>query len=413
MANNLIEYPRNLLIDNIDTPEIDLEPETESDVEINTTSEQRKLYVDKVDKSTSDLFRMIVEGELNLQPEYQRKFIWDVKTMSKFIESLLLSIPIPTIFLAENDNDTLEVIDGQQRLTTIFSFMRANAFEKDMVNLSSDLKETKTLTLSGLETLPQYNQKDYSMMDSDKQRKFKNISLPIVIIKKDSTEDIKFDIFSRINSGSIKLNSQELLNVMYRGILLKNLDEIATSSQIDNLFGNRPVLKKRFGYHEILLRAIAMECFIDDETWQLKEVHIKHTNILKKKIKKYNGRLNAVILDYLKEFRNDVAEGARLKQFIKDTAQKISIVFGPEAFIRINKAGSTSINKTIAELQLVVLSKFDIAMIEKNKDKIKQSFDTFLSNSAEDIFIRGTNNTHNVEKRYEWGKAVAAILEEA
>ena len=76
-----------------------------------------------MDKSTSDIIRMITEGELILQPDYQRKFVWNEKTQSQFIESLLLSIPIPTIFLAENDDDTLEVIDGQQRLTTVYSFI--------------------------------------------------------------------------------------------------------------------------------------------------------------------------------------------------------------------------------------------------------------------------------------------------
>mgnify|MGYP000862084312 FL=1 len=90
-------YPVESLLEMVDSPEIDLELETESEVEL-TDNNRRKLYVDKVDKSTSDLFRMIVEGELNLQPDYQRRFVWNEKTMSKFIESLLLSIPIPTIF---------------------------------------------------------------------------------------------------------------------------------------------------------------------------------------------------------------------------------------------------------------------------------------------------------------------------
>ena len=98
MDNQKSRYSELNLLEKVDSTEIDLELETESEVELNE-DDKRKLYVDKVDKSTSDLFRMIVEGELNLQPDYQRRFVWDKKTMSKFIESLLLSIPIPTIFL--------------------------------------------------------------------------------------------------------------------------------------------------------------------------------------------------------------------------------------------------------------------------------------------------------------------------
>lgn len=127
MTNILQEYSTEKLLDQIDNDEIDLDKEeidTDSENYVDT-NENRKLYVNKVDKSTSDLFRMIIEGELNLQPDYQRKFVWDKKTMSKFIESLLLSIPVPTIFLAENSDNSFEVIDGQQRLTTIFAFMKS------------------------------------------------------------------------------------------------------------------------------------------------------------------------------------------------------------------------------------------------------------------------------------------------
>lgn len=414
MTNILQDYSTEKLLDQIDNDEIDLDKE-EIDIDSENyvdTNENRKLYVNKVDKSTSDLFRMIIEGELNLQPDYQRKFVWDKKTMSKFIESLLLSIPVPTIFLAENNDNSFEVIDGQQRLTTIFAFMKSKLNEEERLKLTPELEEIEALKLYGLETLKQYNKKGYLDLE-DIQRKFNNVSLPMVIIQKDSTEDIKYDIFARINSGSIKLNNQELLNVMYRGVLLKKLNEIALEKSVDDLFGNRPVLKKRFGYHEILLRARAMECFINNESWNLQEVQVRNPEILGKSKKKYNGRLNSVILDYLKEFRNSESESNNLSAFLNDAIKKVEIVFADNAFKRVGGVKSTSINKTIAELQLVVLSKFDLKMIEENKEKIRDSFVEFIDNSDENMFIRGTNNTKNVEKRYEWGRVVSEILGEA
>ena len=400
MYNTINRYSEINLLDKIDSTDIDLEVETEAEI-----------YVDKVDKATSDLFRMIVEGELNLQPDYQRRFVWDKKTMSKFIESLLLSIPIPTIFLAENNDDTFEVIDGQQRLTTIFAFMKSKLVANEIEKLSENLRELDVLTLNGLETLKQFNKKSYYDL-VEMQRKFNNVSLPVVIIKKDSTEDIKYDIFSRINSGSIKLNTQELLNVMYRGILTNSLNEVSQSEEVDKIFGSRPVLKKRFGYNEILLRAKVIEGFIDSEDWKLREVKVRNKENLNKEFRTYNGRLNTAILDYLKEYRCDKNEATRLVEFIRNSVVKVNAVFGDEAFIRINKPGSTSINKTIAELQLVVLSKFDNDVVVKNKELIKQSFSEFLKNVDENIFIRGTNNTTNIEKRYEWGKYLSSILRE-
>lgn len=411
MDNQNSRYSETNLLEKVDSTEIDLELEIESEVESNE-NDKRKLYVDKVDKSTSDLFRMIVEGELNLQPDYQRRFVWDKKTMSKFIESLLLSIPIPTIFLAENGDDTYEVIDGQQRLTTIFTFMKSKLGANEIERLPDNLRELDVLELSGLETLKQFNRKSYCDM-ADMQRKFNNVSLPVVIIKKDSTEDIKYDIFSRINSGSIKLNNQELRNVMYRGELIDALNTASQKEIVDKLFGSRPVLKKRFGYHEILLRAKVIEGFVNSDDWKLKEIRVKNKNNLNKEYRTYNGRLNTAILEYLKEYRNDMQESLKLTNFIEDSIGKVNTVFGDEAFIRISKPGSTSINKTIAELQLVVLSKFNRHEVVENKDKIKKSFEEFLKDVDENIFLRGTNNTTNVEKRYEWGKILSDILKEA
>ena len=415
MDNQKSRYLEEDLLEKVDSTEIDLEAEleeeTESEVELNE-DDKRKLYVDKVDKSTSDLFRMIVEGELNLQPDYQRRFVWNKKTMSKFVESLLLSIPIPTIFLAENSGDTFEVIDGQQRLTTIFAFMKSKLVADEIEKLPNNLRKLDVLVLKGLETLKQFNEKSYYDM-IDMQRKFNNVSLPIVIIKKDSTEDIKYDIFSRINSGSIKLNNQELLNVMYRGELIDSLNTASHKEIVDKLFGNRPVLKKRFGYHEILLRAKVIAGFINNDNWKLREIKVKNKNNLNKEYRIYNGRLNTAILEYLKEYRNDVQEASNLIDFIESSIYKVNAVFGDEAFIRISKPGSTSINKTIAELQLVILSKFNHNEIAENKDKIKESFKNFLENVDENIFLRGTNNTTNVEKRYEWGKILSNILKGA
>ena len=409
MCNILDRYGEQNILNNLRNEELDLEVEELSDESETVSSEEkskRKLYVDKVDKSTSDLYRMIIEGELILQPEYQRNFVWTTKTMSKFIESLLLSIPIPTIFLAENKDDTYEVIDGQQRLTTIFAFMKdGNVTENPKID--NELKEFPVLTLNGLETLDQYNRKTYKTFEDSIRRKFNNVSVPVVIIKKDSTEDIKYDIFSRINSGSVKLNSQELLNVMYRGTLIKKLNEVALDDKVDEVFGNRPILKKRFGYQELLLRAKVMCDFIDEGSWKLKSCKANNPDVLGKEERKYSGLLNKAILEYLKDNRNDEIETEKLACFVRESVSKVLLVFGESAF----KRGSLkNINKSIAELQLVILSHFTIDEIEQHKSQIKASFDEFVETVDVAIFTRTTNSTSNVEKRYEWGKIVSGII---
>lgn len=401
-----MEYNIKNVLDKVEDMAIDVEEETEDEENEPQLPQpnSRKLYIDKGDKSVADLFRMIKQKEINLQPDFQRKFIWDKKTMSRFIESLLLSIPIPTIFLSENSDETYDVIDGQQRLTTIFSFMRESLSEDEVSQLPEYLRNISSFKLSGLDTLTEFNAKNYDDVVREK-RKFLNVFLPIVIVEKDSSEDIKYDIFSRINRGSVKLNSQELLNVMYRGNLISAIDELANLELIDNVFEHRPVLKKRYGYNEIILRTIAMEKFIDND-WSLKGKILPDGKFKKD----YTGRLNLSIIDYLAKYRNDAIEANRIKSFIIDAFEKVNLVFGQNAFKRVNKSGSTSINKTIAETQLIVLSRFDMDIIINNKDKIFSSFNNFLENQREDLFIRATNNTTNVEDRYRWGKVLTDDL---
>lgn len=417
MANILDMYSEEVLLENIENEQIDIERE-EGSLEDVETPPNRKLYIDKVDKSTSDIIRMIKEGELNLQPDYQRRFVWNTKTQSQFIESLLLSIPIPTIFLAENDDETFEVIDGQQRLTTVFAFYKSVLFEEDLKQFNvydETLLQMDALKLTGLETLSDLNKLKFNEMNDKIQRRFKNVSLPMVIIQKDSSEDIKYDIFSRINQGSIKLNGQELLNVMYRGEFLKKLNEICELDEVDNIFGKRPVLKKRFGYNEILLRSFILSEFVDND-WSIVPVKIKQVDKFEKekKERKYGGRLNSAITEFLKEFRDDVAKGEELERFLLDSIEKVRIVFGSDAFKRIdNKDLATSINKTIAEVQLVTLSRFSMDKINNNKEKIKNSFrDFLLREDNTELFLRGTNNTSNFTKRYTWGRDLAKELED-
>lgn len=392
------------ILEDLTDESLDLDIKEEEEVESPISDNNRKLYIDKVDKSTSDLFRMIKENEIHLQPSFQRKFVWNEKIMSKFIESLLLAIPIPTIFLAENNDNSYDVIDGQQRLTTIFSYMKSGISADEKENLSSYLKELDVLKLKQLEALNKLNGLTFEQLDKDIRRKFNNVSLPIVIVQKDSTEDIKFDIFSRINQGSVKLNQQELRNVMYRGVLMDKINTLAQQDSIKKVFGNRPILEKRFGLQETILRAIVMERFINFDTWELMS---NPENI------NYGGRLNGAIISYLKENKNNSAEADRIEKLVNKMFGNVYEVFGSSSFMRYTSEHEnkyiTSLNKTVAELQLVVLSTFDTDSIKDYKSSIHESFKNY-SLDNEDLFTKATNNTSNVIKRYSWGKSISEEL---
>lgn len=124
-------------------------------------------------------------------PDYQREFTWDEQRQSKFIESIVLGLPVPLIFLAENDKGRLEIVDGSQRIRTLAAFL------------------SDELMLCDLKKLTNLNGFCFSRLSLGRQRKIKNSALRAIVLRDNTTEEIKNDIFERINRGSDPLYSME------------------------------------------------------------------------------------------------------------------------------------------------------------------------------------------------------------
>ena len=140
-------------------------------------------YHDGLEKEDNELY----------VPEYQREFIWDEKRQSQFIESLILGLPVPLMFVAENESDgKLEIVDGSQRIRTIDAFM------------SNELK------LRGLKKLPLLNGLTYNKLSNARQRMFKNISMRMIILGTATTPEVRQDVFERINTSAVSLLPMEI-----------------------------------------------------------------------------------------------------------------------------------------------------------------------------------------------------------
>ncbi|MCX6674347.1 MAG: DUF262 domain-containing protein [Methanothrix sp.] len=108
------------------TEEEIIEPIEEEETQLNLPQEKRRVYSDKNDRSIFELYRRFQRGDLNLDPEFQRNYVWDDKRASLLVESVLLEIPIPVIYLAEEIDGKFTIIDGQQRLRSFFRFIYSN-----------------------------------------------------------------------------------------------------------------------------------------------------------------------------------------------------------------------------------------------------------------------------------------------
>lgn len=173
-------------------------------------------------------------------PEYQREFIWDEKRQSRFIESLILGLPVPLMFVAENESDgKLEIVDGSQRIRTIDAFM------------SNELK------LKGLKKLPLLNGLTYNKLSNARQRMFKNISMRMIILGTATTSEIRQDVFERINTSAVSLLPMEIRRGVYRGKFTDLIIELASEPRFKKLCPQNKMMENRREEEEMVLRLFA------------------------------------------------------------------------------------------------------------------------------------------------------------
>lgn len=174
-------------------------------------------------------------------PEYQREYTWDMKRASKLIESILLGLPIPFIFVAENKDGAWEIVDGSQRIRCIYHFV------------NGDYK------LEGLQSLTLANNLSFGDFDSSRQGKFLDTALRIIVLSEETTEDVKKDMFERINRGSDLLKSMEKRKGIYTGEFTKFIyDYVKNNEKFNSLLKIDKWQDKRQEREELLLRFFAL-----------------------------------------------------------------------------------------------------------------------------------------------------------
>jgi hypothetical protein len=192
---------------------------------------RREISSDQISMSVGELLNLYKDDELDIQPEFQRVFRWTAQQKSRLVESLLLGIPLPSIYVATNDKGVWEVIDGVQRLSTIFEFMGELRGPADAD--STEYVTKPALVLEGTKHLPSLVGVTYETMDQALRLEFKRTRLDVKTLarEKGSTSTGKFDLFERLNTYGAQLSPQELRNcvlvslnpLMYRW--LKSLAE--------------------------------------------------------------------------------------------------------------------------------------------------------------------------------------------
>lgn len=186
-------------------------------------------YSENIDRDSNEFF----------VPDYQREFVWDEYRQSRFIESLLVGLPIPYIFLAETKDGRYEIVDGSQRIRTLAAFLK------------------NELTISKLDVLKSLNGFKFKDLLPSRQRKFKNISLKMIVLSERTTDKTKNEIFERINRGADLLKDMEKRKGIYKGSFNDFIYEIAKNEKYVKLTPIAIWFEKRQEREELILRYFA------------------------------------------------------------------------------------------------------------------------------------------------------------
>ena len=181
---------------------------------------RREVLTSVVEYSLPSLTKLIADGRINLSPRYQRRERWGPDRQSKLIESFVMNVPVPPIYLYEDSRGAYSVIDGKQRLHSIARF-----FADD-------------LQLTGLPNLKELNGLSYSTIPSDIRGSLETLpSLRTVVILSDSNPRIKYEVFLRLNRGGMQLNAQEIRNSTWPGHLNDLILDLSEDARFRRLLG--------------------------------------------------------------------------------------------------------------------------------------------------------------------------------
>jgi len=336
------------------------------------------IFVENKPFSLRQIVELINNGDIELTPDFQRNFIWDKTRQSKLIESILLGLPLPSIYLSQYKDGRLTVVDGLQRLHTIKYFLEDE------------------LVLSNLEYLKDCNGKTYSQLEGIlsplRFRKFGQTQIMCFVIDYRSPTQLKFDLFRRLNTGGKPLNNQEIRNCLSRPSVQQLLKSMV---ELEN-FGNATdwsVKDTRMEAREAALRFIY---FFEQ---------YKFTN----PVGKYNGDMETTLDDFIDELNKREYNSLEKYISIYDKALGSAYhLFGDYCFRKVLpetvNGKRTPVNKLLMLTLSVLLTKFDSERTTElnEENSLLEPLAEFIENEERlfDAMTYGTNGKWNIEKGF-------------
>lgn len=357
------------LFGELEITEDELEPEN-GDEEVAIKPDDRPITSQSSDWTISALRDKLERGQLDLQPKFQREYVWDLRPElpSRLIESLFLEIPVPPIYFGKVSDGRLEMIDGQQRLTTLINFI------------------TNKFPLQKLHRMSSLNGHYFKDLDIKQQEKVLDAPIRSIVIDAAGNTELRYEVFERLNRGSMTLNEQELRNCVYRGPFNDLLAELEKDNNWRRIKGSF-VPENRFKEREMILRVFAFA----------------------NRLEQYTGNLKKFLNDYMGQFAP--REELQLKNhasFFRQTMQNIYAVFGDKAArlytLGKNNKGTwdSKFSITALDIQFAALMNRNTARVQEASEQIREQylFVMLTDYELQDAISKRTGSTAQTKVRW-------------
>lgn len=313
----------------------------------------KQIKVDKGFYTCFELKRKFEKDEpgVILDSDFQREDVWTIKQKRELIESVLMDLPLPIFYFNEDQNGRLIVIDGRQRLTSLFEFM-SNKFHLDNLKIFND-----------------FDKKFFNDLAPVYQTKIEDYQIMANIIKPPTPDNIKFDIFDRVNRAGTQLNKQEIRNALYQGNATQLLNTLSSLEEFqiatENSFKNDKRMKSKY----ILLRFIAFNLFFENKLTSNNEQY------------NYNGDIDeflGVVMEYLNKCNDK--ELNRIKNTTKDSLQKIIFYIPKDAFRLIEIENGKTTKRYSININIFENLMYAMTLIPDNNIKLKNIVEEKFTN---------------------------------
>ncbi len=342
------------------------------------SKEMRQIVSQKIDLPISTLPEMIKE-QIDLNPDFQRRDRWQVDKQSRFIESIIMNVPIPPVFLGEDQYGKYVVLDGRQRLTAIRDFLN-NIFKLSGLKVWSDLNNQN------------YNDLQKKKLSAAITRRF----VPAVVILKESSSQVKYDVFDRLNTGGVIAEPMEIRNAVFQGDFNKLIRSLAEMSEFRRLWDiptERGELEKNPLYRDM-----------SDVELVLRFFALSEYDRMDMKFKDYLGDfMDRRNKEYPKQQDLPAADRARFQRAIENCW----IVFGAAAFRKTEGAKKSA---PLADAVMISLADYPSDVVTARAASIRAAIGTLLTGERETekefqkAFGTGTNGKGAIRTRVELAK---------